>query len=387
MLTPCLEPGPALHRELDDHDKLQERPAMHALFEPLKFSHGTTLKNRFALAPLTNMQSHEDGTLSNDEHRWLTMRAKGGFALTMTCAAHVQAVGRGFPGQLGIFSDDHIAGLTRLAGDIKKHHSLAIVQIHHAGMRSPQELIGTRPIAPSADRETNARALSTGEVDQLIEDFVCAAQRAETAGFDGVELHGAHGYLLCQFLSGETNKREDHFGGLLENRGRLIRNIIAGIRARCRPNFNVGIRLSPERFGIPLMEASQFAQQLMTEALVDYIDMSLWDVFKEPMEGKFQGRSLLSYFTELERGNVRLGVAGKVRTPTDALRCLDAGVDFVLLGRAAILHHDFPQQTERDKNFQPARNPVSKDYLREEGLGEVFVGYMGTWKGFIEDAA
>ncbi len=111
-----------------------------ALFEPLSFAHGPAMKNRFMLAPLTNSQSHPDGRLSDAEFHWLTMRATGGFGLTMTCAAHVQRVGQGFPGQLGIFSDDHLEGLARLAAAIKLQNSLAVVQLHHAGMRSPADL-------------------------------------------------------------------------------------------------------------------------------------------------------------------------------------------------------------------------------------------------------
>ena len=359
---------------------------MQKLFESLSFSHGPALKNRFALAPLTNLQSHADGCLSDDEYTWLTMRTEGGFGLTMTCAAHVQAVGQGFPGQLGIFDDKHLEGLTRLATEIKRNDSLAVVQIHHAGMRSPEDLIGCQPVAPSADEESNARALSSAEVEQLIEDFIAAAERAEKAGFDGVELHGAHGYVLCQFLSSETNRREDQYGGSLENRAKPIFDIISGIRERCGAEFNVGIRISPERFGIQLTEAVDLAQRLMSEGQIDYLDMSLWDVFKEPAEEAHKGRSLMSYFTELDRGEVLLGVAGKVRTPQDALHCLEAGVDFVLLGRAAILHHDFPNLTAADSQFTPVRNPVSADHLRAEGLGESFVEYMGTWKGFVESA-
>ena len=86
-----------------------------SLFDPLPLTHGPAMKNRFMLAPLTNTQSHPDGVLSDEEFHWLTMRAKGGFGLTMTCAAHVQAVGQGFPGQLGVFGDQHLEGLSRLA--------------------------------------------------------------------------------------------------------------------------------------------------------------------------------------------------------------------------------------------------------------------------------
>ncbi len=342
------------------------------------------MKNRFMLAPLTNTQSHKDGRLSDDEYNWLTMRAKGGFGLTMTCAAHVQANGQGFPGQLGIFSDDHLEGLSRMAAGIKAEDSLAVVQLHHAGMRSPDDLITGQSLCPSDDAETNSRALREDEVAELIEDFIAAAVRAEQAGFDGVELHGAHGYIICQFLSPEINQRSDNYGGSLENRSRILFEIIDGIRARCRPDFNLGVRLSPERFGMKLAEVIVVVQRLMREDKVDYLDMSLWDVFKEPVEEEFQGRSLISYFTELERGNVRLGVAGKIKSAKAAVDCLEAGADFVLIGRGAILHHDFPLQVKRDADFEAVELPVTADYLRAQGLGEDFLVYMANWKGFVE---
>lgn len=187
---------------------------MTNLFDAVGFAHGPAMPNRFMLAPLTNMQSHPDGRLSDEEHHWLTMRARGGFGLTMTCAAHVQRVGQGFPGQLGVFSDEHLPGLTRLARDIKAEGSVAIVQLHHAGNRSPTDLIGSAPVCPSDDPATGARSLTTAEVEQLIEDFVSAAVRCRDSGFDGIELHGAHGYLICQFLSAELNRRDDAFGGV-----------------------------------------------------------------------------------------------------------------------------------------------------------------------------
>ena len=104
------------------------------LADALEFNNGATLKNRFVLAPLTNLQSAADGVLSDDEYRWLTYRAEGGFGLTMTCAASVQHSGVGFPGQLGAHDDRHIPGLTRLAAGIKGHGSHAVVQLQHSGM-------------------------------------------------------------------------------------------------------------------------------------------------------------------------------------------------------------------------------------------------------------
>jgi 2,4-dienoyl-CoA reductase-like NADH-dependent reductase (Old Yellow Enzyme family) len=351
--------------------------------EPMTFAHGPAMKNRFMLAPLTNLQSHVDGTMSEDEFHWLTMRAKGGFGLTMTCASHVQRVGQGFPGQMGCFSDDHLPGLTRMAAEIRAQGSLSSLQLHHAGMRSPAELIGEAPHCPSDNAEFGARALTTAEVEQLAEDFIAAAVRGQRAGFDGVELHGAHGYVLCQFISPETNLRTDRYGGSLENRGRIVFDIIDGIRARCRPDFQLGVRLSPERFGMQVTEAAQLAQRLMSDGRVDFIDMSLWDVFKEPTEEALKGRSLMSYFTQLDRGATRLGVAGKVLRGEDVTAVLDAGCDFALIGRGAILHHDFPRRVAADPHFHPTPLPVTRDYLRAEGLGPAFLEYMNGWKGFV----
>lgn len=341
------------------------------------------MKNRFMLAPLTNTQSHPDGTLSDDEFAWLTYRAEGGFGLTMTCAAHVQAIGQGFPGQLGVFGDQHLPGLTRLAAAIKAKGSIAALQLHHAGNRSPQELIGQAPVCPSDDPETGARALTLAEVEQLREDFIAAAVRAEKAGFDGVEIHGAHGYVLCQFLSPTLNRREDRYGGSPENRARLVFEIIDGIRARCGANFQLGLRLSPERFGLELAEVIEVARQVLADGKIDYLDMSLWDVAKEPVEEAFQGRSLMSYFTELDRGQVRLGVAGKIMSGATARQCLADGADYVLIGRAAILHHDFPQKVAADPDFVSIALPVTREHLRNERLGPAFIDYMNGWKGFV----
>ncbi len=358
---------------------------MTDLFAPMTFQHGPAMPNRLMLAPLTNLQSHPDGRLSDDEFRWLTLRAKGGFGLTMTCAAHVQRVGQGFPGQLGVWSDDHLEGLTRLAAAIKAEGSLGVVQLHHAGIRSPKEVIGEAPVGASDDAETGARGLSEAEVEQLIADFIAAARRSEKAGFQGVEIHGAHGYILCQFLSAETNRRTDRFGGSFENRSRVIREIIAGIRRECGPDFNLGLRLSPERFGLSFGEIKDFAAELLRSEALDYLDMSLWDVRKEPEEDAFKGKSLMAHFAELPRGEVRLGVAGKIMSRAQVEEALATGVDFVLLGRAAILHHDWPKLARADGGFQPIALPVTRAHLEAEGLGPAFVSYMATWPRFVSD--
>lgn len=355
---------------------------MTDLFSPLTFSRGPAMKNRFMLAPLTNQQSYPDGRLSDEEYNWLTKRATGGFGLVMTCASHVQPVGQGFPGQLGIFSDEHLEGLTRLAAGINERGALSSVQLHHAGNRAPKDLVGT-PVCPSDDPETGARGLILAEVEQLRDDFIAAAVRADKAGFDGVQVHGAHGYVLAEFLSPEVNQRSDHYGGSSENRARLLFEIIDGIRAACRAEFQVGLRLSPERYGQSPEEIIALASEVMRQGKIDYLDLSLWDVGKEPEEERLKGRTLLSYFTELPRGNVRLGAAGKVMSGPTARGVIEAGCDFVSIGRAAILRHDFPERVRADGNYVSPPLPVTVEHLLDEGLSDTFVAYMQNWPGFV----
>jgi 2,4-dienoyl-CoA reductase-like NADH-dependent reductase (Old Yellow Enzyme family) len=351
-------------------------------FSPLVLPRGPALPNRFMLAPLTNLQSHADGTLSEDEYRWLTMRAEGGFGLTMTCAAHVLANGQGFARQLGIWSDRQLPGLTRLAHGLRAGGASS-VQLHHAGMRSPADLIGGSPACPWDAEESGARALSTAAVEDLIEAFVAAGVRAERAGFDGVELHSAHGYLLGQFLDAEHNHRSDRFGGSFENRRRVLNTIIEELRQRTGPEFQIGVRISPERFGIDTAEALELASSLMTSGRIDYLDMSLWDCWKQPLDPRFAAKPLIEWFAAVGRGNTPLGVAGKIMSGADVRRALDAGVDFVLIGRGAILHHDFVRQVRANPDFEPVARPVAPEHLEAEGLSDAFIGYMKNWKGFV----
>ncbi len=354
-----------------------------SLSQSLTLRSGYRLKNRFMLAPLTNLQSHTDGRLGDDEFRWLSMRAQGGFGLTMTCAASVQYAGLGFPGQLGVHSDDHLEGMTRLAAALNKEGSLSVVQLHHAGMRTMADVVGHAPLCPSDNEETGARAMTHDEVKATVQDFIDAAVRSQKAGFGGVEVHGAHGYLVAQFLSTEINQRTDEYGGSQENRERFLFEIIDGIAKACGPAFSIGVRLSPERFGIQMSEALDLAGRLLKDERLDYLDMSLWDSFKEPEEAPFKGKSLLEHFCALPRDGVALGAAGKIFSAQDCAKAMEVGLDFVVLGRTAILHHDAPARILADTGFTPTKPPVSREYLASEGLGKPFIDYMSAWKGFV----
>jgi 2,4-dienoyl-CoA reductase-like NADH-dependent reductase (Old Yellow Enzyme family) len=357
---------------------------MTDLTAPMTLTRGPAWKNRFMLAPLTNLQSHPDGQLSDDEYRWLTYRATGGFGMVMTCAAHVQKIGQGFPGQLGVFSDDLLPGLTRLAAGIRAEGAVSSVQLHHAGIRAPAALIGGSPRGPSGDAEKGVVALATEEVEALAEDFIAAAVRSEKAGFDGVELHGAHGYIICAFISAETNQRTDRYGGSLENRSRLLFDIITGVRARTRPDFQLGVRLSPERFGMRMAEQIALAERVATDGRVDYLDLSLWDTFKAPEEPDYAAKPLIDWFMNTPRGNTRVGVAGKLMGTADCRRAMDSGADFVAIGRGAILHHDFPARVAADSAFHAVPTPVTRDWLAQERLGQAFIDYMARqWKDFV----
>lgn len=347
---------------------------------PVVFACGLQMKNRFMLAPLTNLQSHNDGSLSDDELNWLTMRAKGQFGLVMTCATSVQQIGRSWKGQLGIHDDLHIEGHKRLTRSLRELGSLSVVQLHHGGVRASAELTGQQVVAPSENEKYKARALSLQEVEQLRDDFIAAAVRAKDAGYDGVEVHGAHGYMITQFISTKFNQRTDRYGGSLENRARLLFEIVEGIRKACGDRFLLGVRLSPERFGMQLSEAVTICQQLIDGGQIDFLDVSLWDVFKNSEE---TDKPLLEYFTKLDTKQVKLTVAGKIYNGSAVNQVLSSGVDFVTIGKSAILHHDFPTKVIADPQFESIDTPVTPDYLRKEGLGESFITYMRSWKGFV----
>jgi 2,4-dienoyl-CoA reductase-like NADH-dependent reductase (Old Yellow Enzyme family) len=134
---------------------------------------------------------------------------------------------------------------------------------------------------------------------------------------------------------------------------------------------------------LKLAEIREVAAEVLRQGKIDYLDMSLWDFAKEPNEKEFQGRTLMSYFTELPRGHVRLGAAGKIMGATDAAVVLEGGCDYVLIGRAAILRHDFPNRVRKDPAYQSPALPVTEQHLRDEGLSAAFIKYMGNWPGFV----
>ena len=169
----------------------------------------------------------------------------------------------------------------------------------------------------------------------------------------------------------------------MENRSRVVFDVIDGIRARCSADLNLAIRLSPERFGMKTSEIVEVYGRLVESGKVDMIDMSLWDCFKVAVDEDCDGKVLIDIFANLERGATKLAVAGKLYSAADCQRAVDAGADIVAVGRAAITNHDFPRLA-KDPTFAMRTLPVPRATLRAEGLSESFIGYMGNWPGFAE---
>lgn len=219
------------------------------LFTPVKIG-GLEVKNRFVVPPMGTNYSNSDGTVSEDLIAYLKARARGGWGLIILEIAAVEPLGKAIPSQLGIWDDYFIEGLSKLTRELHKYGAAVAIQLHHAGRQTYSEVCGGQPVAPSPLScpvcHEIPRELSTDEVYELVDKFGMAAHRARMADFDAVEVHGAHGYMVAQFMSSSSNKRVDEFGGSLYNRLKFPREIIKSIQLHAGADFPVIFRLSAE---------------------------------------------------------------------------------------------------------------------------------------------
>ncbi|RST73752.1 NADPH dehydrogenase NamA [Siminovitchia acidinfaciens] len=202
------------------------------LFEPYEINN-VTLKNRIVMSPMCMYSCHnEDGMVNDWHYTHYTSRAVGQVGLIIVEATAVTPQGRISPQDLGIWSDDHVEGLAKLVGMIKDHGAKAGIQIAHAGRKA--ELEG-EILAPSAipfnEKMKTPKEMSISDITETVKAFGKAAKRAKQAGFDIIEVHGAHGYLINEFLSPLTNHRTDEYGGSMENRYRFLKEVIAEVKA------------------------------------------------------------------------------------------------------------------------------------------------------------
>lgn len=358
---------------------------MASMDESWTMRNGLMIPNRSVLAAMTNKQSHADGTLSDEEIAFLTRRAKGGFGIITTAASHVQESGQGWEGEFGVWGDHHLPGLTNLATKLKAFGARSFVQIFHGGMRAPSAITGQQPCSASenfiSEKEGYSRELSTQEVEETINAFVHAAKRCESAGFDGVELHGAHGYLIAQFLGSNTNRRSDQFGGDVEHRCTFLLRIIRGIREVVNDKFAIMVRLSPisEEIGIILEDTKQVIELLLEEE-IDALHISCWDVFEKQTNGRVMTEEICSIYSQ----SIPIVSTGSVWSAKDAQFVLDQGAHAVGVARVALPHPDWASFVS-NPTYNPSRPPFTPDELLSAQLSPTFVDYMRRWKGFVTD--
>ena len=343
------------------------------LDSPLKLRCGITLPNRFALAPLTNTQSNLDGTLHDNEFNYL-MRRAGKFGLISTCATFISEEGHAWKGQLGISSDKHMPGLTRLAKAIHSTGSISMVQLHHGGSRAelaPQKI--------SSSEGDNVRSATEDDIQRITQDFVNAASRAEQAGFDGVEIHGANGYIFTQFLAANINKRTDEYGGIIENRARFLLETLRAVRKEVSKSFMVNVRISPvdniNQTGLYLSDSVQVAKWL-AENGADVVHLSLRNS-RGPGAFEEDKIPVVTAIREKMPKEVKIASAGGIWTRDDAERTKQAGSDIIVLGRASIIHPDWVELT-KNPNFKPYLPPWDASSLEKVSISENFINYLRT---------
>lgn len=323
------------------------------LFESMKIG-SVTLMNRFVMPAMDSSTTTPEHKFSQESIDYLSARAKGGFALVIAEFLAVDPSGFATPNQVGIYNDSFIPNLKALTDAIHEKNGKCCAQIHHAGIQTKTSCINMTPLAvtgtPSTKYKEPVREMTTAEVYGLIQKFIDAGYRAKKAGFDFVEVHGAHGYLIAQFLSKATNKRCDEFGGSYVNRARFATEVIKGIKIKCGIDFPVLFRLSAEEFmtgGCSIDDAVVYSQ-LAEEAGVDAIHVST---------GSAAGGNIVTtYYTDpgfnvdnaakiKKAVHVPVICVGRINDPALANEIITSGkADFVSLGRQSICDSEFPNK-------------------------------------------
>jgi NADPH2 dehydrogenase len=314
--------------------------AMPGLFDPITIQ-GLTLKNRIVMPPMANSIAGDKGEITEKHLRHYASRS--GVGLIMVEHAYVERGGRAAETQIGIHDDGLVPGLARLAAAIRSAGAAAGIQITHAGARTTATIAGRQPVAPSAVPDPKSgeipRALTPDEIGSLTAAFADAARRAAAAGFDVIELHGAHGYLLGQFLSPLTNQRMDRYGGDLDQRLALAREVIAAVRGAVGRDFPLFYRLGADDLtpgGLTPQDGMQ-AARLLAGVGIDVLDVS-----------GGQGGSGRDRFTEQgffvplaeavrQASGIPVIGVGNIREPEYADRIVREGrIDLVAVGRALL---------------------------------------------------
>jgi 2,4-dienoyl-CoA reductase-like NADH-dependent reductase (Old Yellow Enzyme family) len=313
---------------------------------------GVVAQNRIVMAPMTTFSGNPDGTVSDQELAYYKRRAKGIGTLVTACA-YVTPEGKGFFGQIGAHTDEMIPSLTKLAATIKSEGALAILQIYHGGRMSPPsevpngEVLSASNVPAEREGAPIPRSMTHEEVLATIDAYAQATRRAIVAGFDGVEIHGANTYLIQQFFSPHSNRRNDMWGGDLAARMQLplavvdaVKNVIAEHASR---QFVVGYRLSPEEVetpGITISDTLELADKLSSKQL-DYLHVSTMDFWSGSIRDQQDQASRAVLISKRVGAKVPIVGVGSVRTFDDAARIVEAGIPLVAVGRELIVEPDW----------------------------------------------
>ena len=317
-----------------------------------------TLKNRIVMPAMGTNLAGPEGEVTDELIAYYEERAKGGTGLIITEFTCIDyEYGKGFIRQLRFDEDRFIPGMQRLAAAVQKYGTKLFVQIHHAGRQSSSALInGKQIVAPSniasAAVGEEPRELTTEEVKELVNKFVQTAVRCKQAGIDGVEIHGAHGYLINQFLSPQSNLRKDEYGGSFENRMRFIEEIIAGIREKCGQEYPVTVRLSADEFidgGIDLQLGKQISRHLEKLGIDGlHISSGTYESMDKIIESPLFEQGWKVYLAEEIKKEVNIPVitVGNIREPQYVETILaDGKADFVAIGRGLIADPEWVNKT------------------------------------------
>jgi len=324
---------------------------MPNLLSPLSFS-GLQLRNRIVMPPMWSGQAGPDGSVTETIVEYHRRRAAAGCGLVIVEHAFVHPRGRHTPTQIGVYSDELLPGLRRLASAIRAEGAVACLQLAHAGSRSFSKHIGQKPLAPSAVRHPYEpegeipEEITTHLMHETCAAFGQAAVRGRAAGFDAVEVHAAHGFLLSQFLSPLTNRRGDEYGGSLGNRIRLHLQVLAEVRRCMGSDFPVFVRLGAHDEtpgGLELDDACR-AAELLVENGADLIDISGG---LQGSRGAGKGPAYFVPYASAVKARVPVPVlvTGGIREPALADRIIREGeADLVGIGRAMLEDADWARK-------------------------------------------
>ena len=350
------------------------------LFSEVPLSSTIKLKNRVAVAPMTTQQSNQDGTISKAEADWLTRLSEDGYGMVVSCAASISHTATAFYNQLSLAEDSFIPALIPVAGEMKRNGSVNIVQLCHAGSRAIVSLTGQAPASASSYHLdipgfVPPATLTTKQIKDIIADFALACKRVQQAGFHGVELHGANGYLFTQFISKMTNLRTDEYGGPLENRARFAREVVTACRQAVPDDFIIGFRLSFENMGpetgLDIDENIRVANWLAEDG-INYMHSS--HLQYDAASVKYGGEKSISIIRSGLVPHLPLVAAGSIWCAADAKNALALGADIVAVGRAAIGNRYVPQYF-KDGRPLPAHTPYNVEELLKTGISKAFIDY------------